>query len=170
MDAAKTDSAPKNATVVDRTSDRELVVTRQVNVPAHLVFKAWTTPALMERWWVPKSFGITLLSCEIDARTGGSYRFVFALPNSDQTMAFFGKYIEAVPNARLVWTNEESDEGAVSTLTLEEKAGVTLVTLHELYPSKEALDEAIASGSTGAWPEQFEELDVLLADLGTAGS
>ena len=165
MGAAKTDSAPqRNPTTVDRKSDRELVVTRRVNAPARMVFEAWTTPALMERWWVPKSFGITLLSCEIDARTGGSYRFVFAVPNSDQTMAFFGKYTEVIPNARLVWTNEESAEGQVSSLTLEEKGGVTLVTLHELYPSKEALDEAIASGSNGAWPEQFDELDVLLAN------
>lgn len=160
---AKTEQAGKNLTVADRTSDRELVVTRRVNAPARLVYQAWTTPALMEQWWVPKSFGITLLSCEMDVRTGGSYRFVFAMPGSDQTMAFFGKYLEAVPNTRLVWTNEESDEGAVSTVSFDERDGVTLVTVHEIYPSKEALDEAIASGSNGAWPEQFDALDVLLA-------
>ena len=160
---AKTEQAGKNLTVADRISDRELVVTRRVNAPARLVYQAWTTPALMEQWWVPKSFGITLLSCEMDVRTGGSYRFVFAMPGSDQTMAFFGKYLEAVPNTRLVWTNEESDEGAVSTVSFDERDGVTLVTVHEIYPSKEALDEAIASGSNGAWPEQFDALDVLLA-------
>lgn len=160
MDAAKTEP---NQTGVERTSDRELVVTRRVNGPAHLVFRAWTTPALMERWWVPKSFGITLLSCEIDARVGGNYRFVFAVPGSDQTMAFFGKYLEVIPDVRIVWTNEESDEGAVSSVTFEETDGATLVTVHELYPSKEALDEALASGSNGAWPEQFDALDVLLA-------
>ena len=160
---AKTEQAGKNLTVADRTSDRKLVVTRRVNAPARLVYQAWTTPALMEQWWVPKSFGITLLSCEMDVRTGGSYRFVFAMPGSDQTMAFFGKYLEAVPNTRLVWTNEESDEGAVSTVSFDERDGVTLVTVHEIYPSKEALDEAIASGSNGAWPEQFDALDVLLA-------
>lgn len=160
---AKTDPAGKNPTTADRMSDRELVVTRRVNGPAHLIFRAWTTPALMQRWWVPKSFGITLLSCEIEARTGGKYRFVFAVPGTEQTMAFFGTYLEVIPDAKIVWTNEESGEGAVSTVTFAERDGVTLVTVHEIYPSKEALDEAIASGSTGAWPEQFDALDALLA-------
>ena len=167
MSTTKTDPAPhKHPTTTERTSDRELVVTRRVNAPARMVFQAWTTPALMERWWVPKSFGITLLSCEIDARTGGSYRFVFGIPNTDQTMAFFGKYLEMIPDARLVWTNEESAEGAVSTVNFAETGGVTLVTLHELYPSKAALDDAMASGSNGAWPEQFDALDELLATAG----
>jgi uncharacterized protein YndB with AHSA1/START domain len=159
------DGISSNATTVDRKSDCELVVTRRVNGPAPLVYQAWTTPDLLMKWWAPKSFGITLLSCEVDARTGGGYRFVFALPGSDQTMAFFGKYLDVVPNARMVWTNEEGDQGAISTVTFVEAAGVTLVTVHDLYPSKAALDEAIASGSTGAWPEQFDALDVLLTDL-----
>jgi uncharacterized protein YndB with AHSA1/START domain len=163
MDAPRTEPAAQELTQVERTSDREMVVTRRLAAPARLVFAAWTRPELMQRWWVPASFGITLLSCEIDARTGGSYRFVFAVPGSEQSMAFFGTYLEVIEGARLVWTNEESDEGQVSTVTFEERDGVTLVTLHELYPSKAALDEAIASGSTGAWPEQFEALDLLLA-------
>jgi uncharacterized protein YndB with AHSA1/START domain len=163
MDAPRTAPAAQELTQVERTSDREMVVTRRLAAPARLVFAAWTRPELMQRWWVPASFGITLLSCEIDARTGGSYRFVFAVPGSEQSMAFFGTYLEVIEGARLVWTNEESDEGQVSTVTFEERDGVTLVTLHELYPSKAALDEAIASGSTGAWPEQFEALDLLLA-------
>lgn len=155
-------------TTVERTSDRELVATRTVDGPARLVFEAWTKPELMMRWWAPKSFGITFLSCEIDARTGGSYRFVFGHPASDQPMAFFGRYIEVTPPSRLVWTNEEEENGAVTTATFEEKDGKTLVTVHDLYPSKEALDEAMASGSTGAWPEQFEALDDLLADMGAS--
>ena len=155
-----------SGTTVERTSDRELVATRTVDGPAHLVFEAWTKPELMMRWWAPKSFGITFLSCEIDARTGGSYRLVFGHPASDQPMAFFGRYIEVIPPSRLVWTNEEEDGGAVTTATFEEKDGRTVVVVHDLYPSKEALDAAIASGSTGAWPEQFEALDDLLATLG----
>lgn len=153
-------------TTVERTSDRELVATRTVDAPARIVFEAFTKPELMMRWWAPKSFGITFLSCEIDARTGGSYRFVFGHPASDQPMAFFGRYIEVTPPTRIVWTNEEEANGAVSTATFAEQDGRTRVVVHDLYPSKEALDAALASGSTGAWPEQFEALDELLAAPG----
>jgi len=153
-------------TTVERTSDRELVATRTVDAPARIVFEAWTKPELIMRWWAPESFGITFLSCETDVRTGGSYRFVFGHAASEQPMAFFGRYIEVTPPSRLVWTNEEDEEGAVTTVTFEEKDGKTRVVVHDLYPSKEALDGAIASGSTGAWPEQFEALDDLLTTLG----
>jgi uncharacterized protein YndB with AHSA1/START domain len=153
-------------TTVERTSDRELVATRTFDGPARIVFEAWTKPELIMRWWAPKSFGITFLSCETDVRTGGSYRFVFGHPASEQPMAFFGRYIEVTPPSRLVWTNEEDESGAVTTATFEEKDGKTLVVVHDLYPSKEALDGAIASESTGGWPEQFEQLDDLLSTLG----
>lgn len=152
-------------TTADRKSDRELVVTRTFNGPANLVFKAWTKPELLQQWWAPKSFGIFFLSCEADVRTGGTYRFVFGHPASDQPMTFVGRYIEVTPPKRLVWTNEESDDGAITTVTFEEKGGVTLVVMHDLYPSKEALDAAIASGSTSGAPEQFTQLDALLATL-----
>src|SRR5260221_2032401 len=143
-------------TTVERTSDRELVATRTVDGPARIVFEAWTKPELIMRWWAPKSFGISFLSCETDVRTGGSYRFVFGHPASEQPIAFHGRYIEVTPPSRLVWTNEEDADGAVTTATFEEKDGRTRVVVHDLYPSKEALDRAIASGSTGAWPEQFQ--------------
>lgn len=155
-------------TTVERTSDRELVATRTVDAPARIVFEAWTKPELVMRWWAPKSFGITFLSCEMDVRTGGSYRYVFGHPASDQPMAFFGRYIEVTPPSRLVWTNEEEEDGAVTTVTFEEKDGRTRVVVHDLYASKEALDGAVASGSTGAWPEQFEALDDLIATLGAS--
>jgi uncharacterized protein YndB with AHSA1/START domain len=155
-------------TTVERTSDRELVATRIFNGPARIVFEAWTKPELIMRWWTPESFGISFLSCETDVRTGGSYRFVFGHAASEQPMAFFGRYVEVTPPSRLVWTNEEGEDGAVTTVTFEEKDGKTLVVVHDLYPSKEALDGAIASGSTGAWPEQFEALDKLLDALGAS--
>lgn len=155
----------KNRTDVARQSERELVITRIFDGPVHLVFEAWTKPELLMRWWAPKSFGITFLSCEADVRTGGTYRFVFGHPASDQPMAFFGRYIEVIPPTRIVWTNEESDEGSVTTVTLTEKDGKTHLVLSDLFPSKEALDAAIESGSQGAYPEQFEELDTLLAAL-----
>ncbi|HEY8595827.1 MAG TPA: SRPBCC family protein [Devosiaceae bacterium] len=156
----------RKRTRTERTSERELVVTRSFDASPHIVFKAWTTPELFMRWWAPKSFGITLLSCEMDVRTGGTYRLEFGHPSFDQPMAFHGKYIEVVPDTRLVWTNEEEDEGSVTTATFEARGAETLVIVHDLYPSKDALDAAIASGSTGAYPEQFEELDAILAGLG----
>jgi uncharacterized protein YndB with AHSA1/START domain len=155
-------------TTVERTSERELVASRTFDGPARIVFEAWTTPELIMRWWAPESFGITFLSCETDVRTGGAYRFVFAHPASEQPMAFFGRYIEVTPPSRLVWTNEEEEDAAVTTVTFEERDGKTRVVVHDLYPSKEALDAAMASGSTGAWPEQFEALDDLLTTLGAS--
>jgi uncharacterized protein YndB with AHSA1/START domain len=155
-------SAQKGMTM-ERTSDREFVVTRTFNGPVRLVFEAWANPELFRRWWVPKSSGMSLLSCDMDIRTGGTYRLVFKHPSFEQPMAFFGRYLEVTPQVRMVWTNDEGGEtGAVTTVTFEERGGVTLVVLHDLYPSKEALDEAIASGSTSGFGEQFEQLDELL--------
>jgi uncharacterized protein YndB with AHSA1/START domain len=154
-------------TTFERTSDRELVATRTFNGPAHLVFQAWTKPELIMQWWAPDSFGMSFLSCEVDVRTGGTYRYVFGHPASEQPVAFFGRYLEVTPPSRLVWTNEEGDDVSVITVTFEEKDGKTLVIVRDLYPSKEALDAAIAAESTGAWPEQFEQLDKVLDALNT---
>ena len=141
------------------------MVTRIFNGPARIVFQAWTEPELFKRWWVPKSIGLTLLSCEMDVRVGGGYRLVFAW--DPEPMAFFGKYLEVTPHSRLSWSNDESPDGAVTTVTFEERGGTTRVVVHDRYPSKEALDAAIASGSTQGFGEQFEQLDELLVDLET---
>ena len=159
-------NAKKYGTTVERKSERELVVTRTFNGPAHIVFDAWTKPELLKRWWVPKSIGMSFLSCEADVRTGGTYRFVFSHPAAEQPMSFFGKYIEVTPDSLLVWTNDEGDEdGPVTTVTFKETGGETLVVIHERYPSKKALDDAMASGSISWSGEQFEQLDQLLVDL-----
>jgi uncharacterized protein YndB with AHSA1/START domain len=150
----------KNRTTVERKSEREMVVTRIFDGPVHIVYEAWTKPELFMRWWAPKSIGVPMLSCEMDVRTGGGYRIEFG-HDASTAMAFFGKYIEVIPNARLVWTNEESGDGAVTTVTFEEKGDKTLLVLHELYPSKEALDGM----EGGMMPEQFEQLDELLVIL-----
>ena len=171
MDARReTEPTPmKNRTTVERKSERELVVRRTFNGPARIVFEAWTKPELLKRWWAPKSIGVSLLSCEADVRTGGGYRFVFGHAASEQPMAFFGRYIEVTPHSRLVWTNDEGGEdGAVTTVTFEERGAETLVVMHDLYPTKEALDAAIASGSTGGFNETFEQLDELLVTLGAS--
>lgn len=149
-------------TTSQRKSDRELVVTRTFDAPARLVFESWTTPGLFRQWWVPKSSGATLLSCEQDVRVGGSYRLEVAHPKAATPMAFFGRYLEVVPNARLVWSNEESADGAITTVTFEEKEGRTLLVMSELYPSKQALDRAM-EGMDEAMPETFEQLDAFLA-------
>lgn len=154
----------KNPTGVERKCERELVVTRTFNAPAHLVFEAWTKPDLFKRWWVPKSLGMTLLSCEMDVRVGGKYRLEFAHTVAE-SMAFFGTYLEVTPHSRLAWTNEESSDGPVTTVTFQEKDGLTLLVLHELYPSKEALDAA-GTGAADAMGETFEQLDELLVDMG----
>jgi uncharacterized protein YndB with AHSA1/START domain len=159
-------SETTNRTNVERKSERELVITRTFNGPARIVFEAWTKPELLKLWWAPKSTGMSLLSCEADVRVGGRYRFEIG-HGSSKPMAFFGQYVEVTPNSRLVWTNEESDDGAVTTVTFEDKGGKTLLVMHELYPSKEALDASIA-GMEGGMPETFAQLDELLVTLGAS--
>jgi len=162
MDAGKgSAAAARNQTTVERRSDRELVVTRMFDAPPNLVFEAWRNPALFQRWWLPRSLGMTLKSCEMDVRTGGRYRLSFG-----EGMDFFGRYIEVTPPSRIVWTNEEGGEnGSITTVTFEDKDGRTLLVMSELYPSKEALDAA-GTGSADATHETFAQLEELLATLG----
>src|SRR5918993_1009919 len=161
----KSEATPmKNNTTVERKSEREVVVTRTFDAPARLVFEAWTTSELFKRWWVPKSMGMSLLSCEMDVRVGGKYRLEF----EPDAMAVFGTYLEETPHSRLVWTNEEGGEGGpVTTVTFEDQGGKTLLVLHELYSSKEALDAA-GTGAADAMVETFAQLDELLLTLGAS--
>ena len=151
-----------NTTSVERKSDVELVVTRTVDAPARLVFEAWTQAELFRKWWVPKSYGLNLVSCEMDVRVGGQYRLGFLHDGS--TMEFFGTYLEVDPPSRLVWTNEEEGGQTVTTVTFSEADGRTHVVVSNLYPSKEAFE---ADGSTGALPESLDQLEELLASLGS---
>ena len=156
-------AAAMSPTHVERKSDREFVATRSFNAPARLVYEAWRNPDLFRKWWVPEGAGMTLESCEMDVRTGGKYRLVFRHPNFDEPMAFFGRYTDVVPNERIVWTNEEEgDQGAVTTVTFEERDGKTHVSYSELYPTAAACDEALA-GSAEGLPGQFAQLDAMLA-------
>ena len=156
-------AAAMNPTNVERKSDREFVATRTFDAPARLVYEAWRNPELFRKWWVPEGAGMTLESCEMDVRTGGKYRLVFRHPAFDEPMAFFGRYTDVVPNERIAWTNEEEgDQGAVTTVTFEERDGKTLVSYSELYPTAEALDEALA-GSAEGLPGQFAQLEAMLA-------
>lgn len=167
MDAKnETGASPaRGRTNVERTSDLELVVRRSFDAPARIVFEAWSKPELFKRWWAPAA-GVPLLSCDMDVRTGGKYRLEFG-HDSANSFAFYGKYLEVIPNARIVWTNDEGEEGSVTTVTFEEKDGKTLLLLRDVYPSKDALNEAMTSGSTSGYVVQFEQLDELLVALGT---
>jgi len=140
----------KNPTTSERTSERELVVTRTFKAPPRVVFDAWTKPDLFKRWWAPKSFPISMVGCEMDVRVGGGYRLTF-VANADPSkpMDFFGKYLEVVPATRLVWTNDESDAGVITTVTLEEKDGKTLLVMHDRYPSKEATRPSPPAAAAG---------------------
>lgn len=159
MNAHDGDNTAAGRTTVGRRSDRETVVTRWFDAPARIVFEAWSNPELFRQWWVPRSMGMTLHDCEMDVRTGGSYRLNFG-----EGMDFYGRYVEVVPPTRIVWTNEEADENSsVTTVTLDEQDGRTMVVVSELYPSKEALDAA--GGAEAAMPEVFAQLDELLANL-----
>jgi uncharacterized protein YndB with AHSA1/START domain len=156
-------AAAMNPTHVERKSDREFVATRAFNAPARLVYEAWRNPDLFRKWWVPEGAGMTLESCEMDVRTGGKYRLVFRHPAFDEPMAFFGRYTDVVPNERIAWTNEEEgDQGAVTTVTFEERDGKTHVSYSELYPTAAACDDALA-GSAEGLPGQFAQLDAMLA-------
>lgn len=162
---ASSAGSTQNRTSVERRGDRELVVTRTFNAPPSTVFRAWSQPELFQRWWVPKSLpGMSLLSCDMDVRTGGKYRLELDFGGLD-TMAFYGKYLEVVPDERIVWTNDEGEEGAITTVTFQDQGGKTLLTFHEAYPSREALEEAL-QGSAAALPEQLEQLDELLSSRG----
>jgi uncharacterized protein YndB with AHSA1/START domain len=165
MDATGKSEPMNKRTTLERKSERELVVTRTFDAPAHIVFEAWTRPELFKRWWAPRSMGMTLVSCEMDVRVGGGYRLDFG-----DGINFFGRYVEVTPHARLAWTNEEGGEdGEVTTVTFEERGGRTLLVLHERYPSKEALDDG-GTGAADAMGEQFDQLDELLAELGASAA
>jgi uncharacterized protein YndB with AHSA1/START domain len=146
-------------TKVEQTSDREVVVTRTFDAPARLVFQAWSDPELFRRWWVPRSMGMTLQDCEMDVRTGGTYRLSFG-----DGMDFYGRYLEVTPPSRLVWTNDEGGgEGSVTTVTLTETDGTTVVVVSERFSSKEALEAE--GGAADAMDETFRQLDELLVEL-----
>jgi uncharacterized protein YndB with AHSA1/START domain len=165
MDQQVSNAGAQNRTSIERRGDRELVVTRSFDAPPSIVYRAWSQPELFQRWWMPKSIsGVSLVACDMDVRTGGKYRLEFSAGGSE-TIAFHGKYLEVVPNERIVWTNDEGEDGAITTVTFEQQGGQTLLTFHEAYPSKEALEEAL-QGSAAGLPEQLDQLDELLSSLG----
>jgi uncharacterized protein YndB with AHSA1/START domain len=165
---ARGDGAGRNEMTVERTSDRELVVTRMFDGPAHIVFDAWTKPELLKRWWAPKSRGVSLFECESDLRVGGTYRYAFGRDPKNPEV-FSGRYIEVSPPSRLVLTQlyerMRNAGEALVTATFEESEGKTRLTVHQLFPSKEALDSAFGSGMEHGMRETLDQLDALVASL-----
>jgi uncharacterized protein YndB with AHSA1/START domain len=159
---------PGNRTMFERRSDRELVLTRTFDAPARIVFDCWTKPELLKRWWAPRSLGVTLLACDADVRVGGTYRYVFG-HEGGPSMAFSGTYSEVSRPSRLVCTQVfepmRAAGEAIVTATFDEQHGKTRLVLYQLYPSKEALDGAVASGMERGVRDTMEQLEELAGSL-----
>lgn len=154
--------ATSSNTQVTRKSDYELAVTRTFDALVQTIFKAWTQTDHFKQWWVPQSSGAVLRSCEQDVRVGGRHRVEITHPKVSAPMAFYGTYLEVAPNSRLVWTNEENEAGAVTTVSFNEVNGGTRVSLEKRYPTAQALDQAL-QGMQDAMSETFDQLEALLA-------
>lgn len=159
----KANEHAQHETRVERRSPCELVMIRRFAAPANVVFQAWADPALFRQWWVPRSYGMTLVSCEMDVRVGGTYRLEIGHASHDQPMAFFGTYLEVEPGTRIVWTNEESPDGAVTTVSFVEREGHTEVTVSNLFPSAQALEQELSSGACEGTTESLAQLEEFLA-------
>ncbi len=159
--------APMNHTTMELKSDREIVIARTFNGPARLVFDAWTKPELVKRWWAPKSRGVSVVGCDADVRVGGNYRYVLRRDTGDE-FGFSGNYTEVTPHSRLVYTQcfePIPDAEAIITVTFDEQDGKTRLVAHELYPSKEAREGALASGMEQGMRETMDQLEKLVASL-----
>ena len=143
-------------------TDRSFVVEQRVAAPPAQVFAAWARPELFRRWWLPETSGLMLADLEMWVETGGHYRLAIVPPGRREPMVFHGRYVEVIDARRIVWTNEEEADGAVTTVTFAEQDGATRVTVTEVYPTAAALDAAVAEGSTSGWPEQLRQLDTLV--------
>ena len=163
----------KHTLKVTANGDREVVITRSFDAPRTLVWDAYTKPELLKRWlgvgFIPD---VTFDVCEVDLRVGGKYRFVWRGPNFRMGMG--GEYLEIKAPERLVST-EKYDEswypgGAVGTVVLTEKSGVTTLTQTMRYDSKEAREAVLKSGMEQGLSAGYDNLEKLLASLLAPGS
>ncbi len=147
-------------------TDEQILVTREFDAPRHLVFRAWTTPELVKRWWSGQRGRMTL--AEIDLRVGGSWRYVMVAEGGFE-VAFHGEYREIVPDERIVTT--EAFEGmpgaapALDTVTFSEADGRTTLALLMELASKEDRDGVIASGMETGMQEQMDLLEHIARSL-----
>jgi len=164
-------SSVESRTKMERTSDRELRIERSFEAPARIVFDAWTRAELVSRWWAPSALGVEIRSCEADVRVGGRYRYVLQA-RAATVLAFSGEYREVVPHSRLVYTSsfEPTASGAVGepavvTVSFDEQDGRTRLVARELYPSKQVLDDVLASGMETGMRATMDQLDELVKTL-----
>lgn len=162
---AENESALMNRTTLERESDREIVIRRSFDAPAGIVFGALTNPDLVRRWWAPRSLGVSVVSVEIDVRVGGKYRHVLRHDGGGD-VGFSGEYLDIVPPRRLVYTQiyepmAEAGE-VVVTVSLDERDGRTHLVLHERWPSKGALDGALATNMERGFSETMDQLEQLV--------
>jgi len=146
-------------------TDEQILITREFDAPKHLVYKAWTTPDLVRRWWSAKRGTVTI--AEIDLRVGGAWRYVMVTDDGFE-VAFHGEYREIVPNERIVSTEvyEGMPEGeALNTLTLTEVDGRTTLTILAQHASKELRDAVIDSGMEAGMQDAMELLEQVAVSL-----
>ena len=168
LERKSTEPVQKNVTTMDLEGDRAIITKRTFNGPARIVFDAWTRAEHVQRWWAPKSRGVTIVEAGADVRPGGPYRYLFRLADGHE-FAFSGKYKEVTPHTRLVYTQiyepmREAGE-VIATITFDERGGKTHLVAHELYPSKETRDAALSSGMEAGMRETMDQLDELVASL-----
>jgi uncharacterized protein YndB with AHSA1/START domain len=157
--------ANSGTAAVTLPADTQILITREFDAPRHLVYKAWTTPELVRRWWSGQRGEMTV--CEIDLRVGGTWRYAM-MANEGFEVAFHGEYREIVPNARLVSTEvyEAFPDGeALDTLTLTEVDRRTTLTVLVEHESKEHRDMHIESGMEGGMQEAMDLLEQVAISL-----
>jgi uncharacterized protein YndB with AHSA1/START domain len=155
---------------VSLPTDEQILITREFAAPAELVWKAFTTPELVRRWWHANRGEITV--CEMDLRVGGSWRFVTVSPDGFE-VAFHGEYREIVPNERIVatevyegaWEPGEPGQGTLNTTTFAEMDGTTTLTILVEAPSKELRDAIIDSGMEAGLQDALDLLEEVAASL-----
>jgi uncharacterized protein YndB with AHSA1/START domain len=154
----------RTATVTLPT-DEQILITREFDAPRDLVYKAWTTPELVRRWWSANRGEVT--TCEIDLRVGGTWRYVMVADGGVE-VAFHGEYREIVPNERIVSTEVFEgmpDAEALNTLTLAEADGRTTLTLLVQHESKEHRDAHINSGMEDGLQDALDLLEQVAVSL-----
>jgi len=152
--------------VVTLPADTQILITREFNAPRHLVYRAWTTPELVKRWWAGDRGEVTI--AEIDLRPGGSWRYVM-IANGGFEVAFHGEYTEIVPDERIVSTEifeGMPDAASVSTATFTETDGRTTLTILVQHTSKEHRDIHVNSGMEGGLQEALDHLEQVARSLG----
>jgi uncharacterized protein YndB with AHSA1/START domain len=156
---------------VSLPTDEQILISREFDAPRHLVYKAWTTPELVKRWWSANRGEVTL--ADIDLRVGGRWRYVMVTTDGGLEVGFHGEYREIVPNERIVSTEvyegvpqgEGPEQGTLNTATFTEADGRTTLTILVEAPSKEIRDAIIDSGMEAGMQDALDLLEQVAVSL-----